>query len=74
MRYNRRKKRDINTYHRKNQPCWTCQNCYGGCSWSREFKPVNGWIATPSYIASNEEYADTYKITYCPEYKEDIRT
>lgn len=55
------------------QPCWTCQNCYGGCNWSIDFTPVDGWIAIPVHIKSNGEFADTYKIVYCPEYKKEIR-
>ena len=68
-----RKKRAANTYFSKNQPCWTCKNCYGKCNWSRDFKPVEGWIAEKTFIESNEEYADSYKILYCPEYKKDER-
>ena len=69
MKYERRKKRAANTYYSKYQPCWTCKNCYGGCNWSREFKPVEGWKAIKTYIPNNEEHAESYKIIYCPEYK-----
>lgn len=50
------------------QPCWTCKNACGGCSWSREFKPVNGWTAEKSVIPGNRELSETYKIISCPEY------
>ena len=73
MKHYIRKKRAINTYYSKMQPCWTCKNCYGDCNWSRDFKPVPGWIAQKTFIESNEEYADSYKILYCPEYMEDKR-
>lgn len=54
------------------QPCWTCKNaCNGGCSWSREGKPVNGWTAEKSYLPSNNIHANTYKIISCSQYKPD---
>ena len=64
MKYYRRKKRAANTYYSKKQPCWNCKNCYGGCKWSRDFEPVPGWIAAKTFIESNGEYADSYKIIY----------
>ena len=73
MRYYRKKKRDINTYYRKDTKCWHCKNCYGGCSWSREFKPVNGWTAKKTFIPSNNEYAESYKVIECPEFINDRR-
>ena len=73
MKYYRRKDRAANTYYSKNQPCWTCKNCYGGCSWAREFKPVDDWKAITTYIPENGEHAESYKIIYCPEYIEDKR-
>lgn len=50
------------------QPCWTCRNACGGCSWSREFQPVEGWTAEKTVIPSNGEYAESYRIVKCPEY------
>ena len=29
----------------KEQICWTCKNACGGCSWSRNLTPVEGWKA-----------------------------
>lgn len=71
MKYYRRKERAADTYYSKDQLCWTCKNCFGGCAWSREFKPVNGWTAEKTYIPSNEEYAESYHIIKCPEYIHD---
>lgn len=52
-----------------NQPCWTCQNACGGCSWSSELKPVEGWKAKPTKIKCEEgRYSGSYHIIYCPEY------
>ena len=73
MKHYRRKKRDINTYYRKESKCWSCSNCYSGCSWSCDFIPVNGWKAEKTYISSNGEYAESYKVIECPEYMEDVR-
>lgn len=73
MKYYRRKERDINTYHRKDTKCWTCQNCFGGCSWSRDFIPVDGWKAEKTFIPSNEQYAESYKVIECPKYRKDKR-
>lgn len=66
-----RKKREYNVDYTKEeyQPCWTCRNACGGCSWSREFQPVEGWTAEKTSIPSNGEYAESYKIIHCPEYK-----
>ena len=40
--------------------CWVCQNCFGGCSWSSEYIPVEGWKAkkTPT----------SYLVLSCPEF------
>ena len=50
------------------QPCWSCGNCYGGCSWSRAFIPVIGWEAKEI----KKDGHTTYEITYCPEYISDM--
>ena len=56
------------------QPCWTCQKCYGGCSWSERFEPVEGWIATHRIYGQtgwNIKRMESYEILYCPEYVND---
>ena len=30
---------------RKETLCWSCAKFAGGCSWSRTFTPVKGWLA-----------------------------
>ena len=51
------------------QPCWSCQNACGGCSWSSEFKPVEGWKAKRTKVKCEDgRYSDSYKILFCPEY------
>lgn len=66
-------KRKYSTDYSKSnfQPCWTCKKACGGCSWSRDFEPIPGWIAEKNTIPYNGEYADTYKIISCPEYIQD---
>ena len=55
--------------HRESQPCWTCDNYASGCSWSRNFTPVKGWVAEKvEHRYSNIADDTTYKIIYCPEY------
>lgn len=71
----RPKKRTGNVYKRikPDQLCWTCQNACGGCSWSKNLTPVEGWKATPTKIKVAPEltYCDSYLITDCPKYIKD---
>lgn len=56
--------------------CGECQQKIGACSWSREFKPVPGWTATPTKVLmqscisgrTKKSYADSYDVTDCPLY------
>ena len=50
--------------------CWDCANANAGCEWSKEGKPVKGWIAT--YIKANgTKPYDTYFVHDCPQFKRD---
>ena len=54
--------------------CWTCQNALRGCSWSRDFIPVEGWTATPHMLYANDENhggVQSYEVHDCPEYVPD---
>lgn len=74
MKYYGHKESVVDYGSNEYQLCWTCKNaCNGGCSWSKEFKPVDGWTAEKTTIPVNGEYAETYKIIKCPEYKSDRR-
>ena len=74
MKYYRKKAAPETDYTKEDfQPCWTCQKACGGCSWSRSFTPVKGWIAEKTFIESNGEHANSYKIISCPEYIKDKR-
>ena len=62
------------------QPCWDCAKYYNGCSWSRDFTPLEGWVATPTYKAGVTRSDGTryppmksYHITYCPEFEPEER-
>lgn len=45
--------------------CWSCYNCYNGCSWSRNFTPVKGWKA------EYNKTMDSYNVITCPKYIEE---
>lgn len=54
--------------------CWDCQNAKCGCSWSRTFTPVKGWVAEPTVITYKTgdilHKTDSFKVIECPEYRE----
>ena len=49
--------------------CWNCGNACGGCSWSDDLEPVEGWHARETYMKSSDMY--TYTVIDCPEYCKD---
>ena len=51
------------------QICWQCKKCLKGCSWSRYFKPVDGWSAIPVVIKNYGYKTKSYKILHCPEFE-----
>lgn len=67
--YKKRNAAEMDYTNEKYTKCWTCKNACGGCSWSREFIPVNCWKAEKRRIAANVGYEETYMIYDCPEYK-----
>lgn len=60
--------------------CGDCINavpdCRGhGCPWSREFKPVPGWDATPvklkhAVVGGKPYFGESFDIKSCPLFKE----
>lgn len=50
--------------------CWECMNAVPvgeyGCSWSRRFEPVDGWVATKT--RKNTSIGETYCVHKCPEF------
>ena len=55
--------------------CWNCKNACGGCSWSREFKPVEGWTATPRTLyqrkSKDNEMTEViaFSVAECPKFE-----
>ena len=48
-------------------PCIDC--CTHGCSWEREFKPVQGWNAKRTTIKNGDHVTMSYHIFHCPLFK-----
>lgn len=52
--------------------CWRCQNACGRCSWSKNFTPIEGWVAERKDVKiAIGEYAESYEVITCPLFKED---
>ena len=64
--------------------CWSCDNACGGCSWSQEFRPIEGWDAEPTARSVTRpihsgsilrghrfETVRSYRVRSCPEYSPD---
>ncbi len=58
------RKKTKEDFAKREQPCWHCKKYAGGCSWSRDFTPVEGWTAEKVLMGSGTE---TYEIKECPE-------
>lgn len=50
------------------QLCWKCAKAIKGCSWSRDFEPVEGWTAQFVERFDGDRDISTYSITACPEF------
>ena len=48
--------------------CWTCAKACGGCCWSVDYRPVDGWDARYDV---NRDGVESFAIYFCPEYEED---
>ncbi len=61
------------------QLCWDCEKARGKCSWSKEFKLVEGCKAEPTRVCMSEVttkagkkkkyYTDSFSIKECPEFE-----
>lgn len=56
--------------------CWGCANAVPsyrkgtGCSWSKYFKPVEGWTAEKTELTGGyNQKVTSYLVSECPEYK-----
>ena len=63
-----RNKENGTTVHSQ-QLCWNCKKAVCGCSWSRYFKPIEGWLAVPTRIMVGMSGVDSYNIMWCPEFE-----
>lgn len=65
----------MNKVEGKVQLCWNCAKATGFCSWSREFRPVNGWVAKDvrlkMTLPTGTKYIKTFHILFCPEFEYD---
>lgn len=63
-----------NNIEQKFTLCWECAKATGGCDWSKNFIPVDGWTATPTIINQVYKKGDGFKaissyiIHKCPEF------
>lgn len=62
-------------WNTQNTLCWDCKKATAGsdCPWANEFKPVDGWTATPERlrVASQTQsrpavYTDSFTVHDCP--------
>lgn len=51
--------------------CWRCKNCFGGCSWSEKFEPVEGWNAERTVIKYFNIETPSFLVRDCPLFIED---
>ena len=59
--------------------CWSCEKASGGCSWSKNFTPVDGWKAIPTVVCTYQtklasgqvkKYAqESFNVQECPEFE-----
>lgn len=68
-------RRIINTFTGKlDTLCWHCQNACGGCSWSKNLTPVEGWKAEKIKLKVDKgNYNDSYIVNECPKFKPDAK-
>lgn len=46
--------------------CWKCKNAsQSGCSWFKKDRPVNGWVAEPTFSVG---CGHSYMVYDCPKY------
>lgn len=52
--------------------CFGCKKAVCGCSWSKYFKPVDGWNAEKVKLnISKEKTINTYQVKACPLFESD---
>ena len=59
-------------YYKAPTLCWDCKKAVLGCSWSREFIPVKGWLAFQTHKGEEgRPDHDSYHVANCPEFERD---
>lgn len=50
--------------------CWDCNKAFTkGCSWAKNFVPVEGWTAERRDIRTNGRTGtESYKVSACPQF------
>lgn len=63
------------TEHSNSTLCWKCKNATGGCSWSQDFTPVEGWDAkrTRIRLEKGTKHTESFIVKKCPEFLPDER-
>ena len=53
--------------------CWTCQNAFGGCNWSKNLEPVEGWTVKETVRTEARKPIPGVLVLSCPKYIQDRR-
>lgn len=51
--------------------CWDCAKACGGCSWSKDYVPVQGWTATQKNMYYDKREIESYIVHECPMFTPD---
>ena len=52
--------------------CWDCRKARGGCTWSAELEPVEGWEAEPTVRKpGTKDEMHSFIVYDCPEFERD---
>lgn len=54
----------------KDTLCWNCKNTCGGCSWTKDFVPVENWKAIPTRLKIMDKYDSSFVVLECPKFQE----
>lgn len=60
-------------YKGSNTLCWGCELNDGGCPWSEDFTPVEGWKATKHEAEYRRLGGYSYEVSACPMYRKQDR-
>ncbi len=54
----------------KESLCWKCNNTCGGCSWSKSFTPVKGWVASKRIFKYEDgRNIESFCVSSCPKFE-----